>query len=161
MSLNDGAAYRQPHPCSTGLRGVECVEDSIEMRGINAGPGIADGHEGICVVLLGADHQLASPLLNRAHCFSRVKNQVQQDLLQLNAIPKDRNQSIRKPGLDRNAIPLGHALRQYEHFVDRLIEIKAFLSRWRFPDMITHPPDDVRGSVRVPDNTTERFPGLT
>jgi hypothetical protein len=46
MSLNDGVAYRQPHPCSTGLRGVEGVEDSIEMRRINAGPRIADSHEG-------------------------------------------------------------------------------------------------------------------
>ena len=101
MSLNDGAAYRQPHPCSTGLRGVEGVEDSIEMRRINAWPGIAYGHEGVCLALLGADHQLSNPLLNRAHCFSRVQNQVQQDLLQLNAIPQNRKQSIRKPGLTK------------------------------------------------------------
>src|SRR6516225_4057102 len=161
MSIDDGAAYRQPHACSSGLRGVEGVEDSIEMRWIDAGPGIADGHEGACMVLLGADHQLSWPLLYRAHCFSRVQNQVHQDLLQLNAIPQNRKQSIRKPGLDRNAIPLGDALRQYEHFVDRRIEIKAFLSRWRFLDVITHSSDDVPSSVRVPDNTIERFPGLS
>src|SRR6516164_391462 len=161
MSIYDGAAYRQPHACSTGLRGVEGVEDSIKMRWIDAWPGIADGHEGAWLVLLGADRQLSCPLLYRAHCFSRVENQVQQDLLQLNAIPQNRKQSIRKPGLDRNAIPLGDALRQYEHFVDRRIEIKAFLSRWRFLDVITHPSDDVPSSVRVPDNTTERFSGLT
>src|SRR6516162_7748619 len=160
MSIYDGAAYRQPHACSTRLCGVEGVEDSIEMRWIDARPGIADGHEGTCMVLLGADHQLSCPLLYRAHCFSRVENQVQQDLLQLNAIPQNRKQSIRKPGLDRNAIPLGDALRQYEHFVDRRIEIKAFLSRWRFLDVITHSSDDVPSSVRVPDNTIERFPGL-
>src|SRR6516164_585556 len=98
MSLDDGAAYRQPHPCPTGLRGVEGVEDTIEMRWINAGPGIAYGHDGACPVLLGADHQLSCPLLYCAHCFSRVQNEVQQDLLQLNAIPQNRKQSIRKPG---------------------------------------------------------------
>src|SRR5262250_137861 len=107
MSLDDGAAYRQPHPCPTGLRGVEGVEDSIEMRWINAWPGIAYGHEGVCLALLGADHQLSCSHLGCAHCFSCVQNQVQQDLLQLNAIPKDRRQSIRKPGPDRNAIPVG------------------------------------------------------
>src|SRR5215475_9714886 len=126
------------------------------MRRINAWPGIADGHEGACLVLLGADQEVSCSLFNRAHCFSRVQNQVQQDLLQLNSIPKDRNQTIRKPGLDRNAIPLGHALRQYEHFVDRRIEIKAFLSWRRFLDLITHPSDDIVSSVGVPDNTTER-----
>src|SRR5215813_6560624 len=107
MSMDDGAAYRQPHACSSGLCGVEGVEDSIEMRWINAWPGIAYGDEGACLVLLGADQQLSCPLLNRAHCFSRVQNEVQQDLLQLNAIPKDRDQSLRKPGLNRNAIPVG------------------------------------------------------
>src|SRR5215831_4814856 len=162
MSMDDGAAYRQPHPCSTGLRGVEGVEDSIEMRWINAWPGIAHGHEvASCLVLLGADYQLSCPHVGGAHCFSRVQYQVQQDLLQLNAIPKDRNQSIRKPGLDRNAIPVGHALRQYKHFVDRRVEIKTFLSRWRFLDVIAHSSDDVPSSIRVPDNTIERFPGLT
>src|SRR5215470_8927020 len=160
MSLDDGGAYRQPHPCPTGLRGVEGVEDSIEMCRINTWPGIAYGHESACLVLLGANHQLSYPLLNCAHRFSRVQNQVQQDLLQLNAIPKDRKQSIRKPGLDRNAISASHALRQYEHFVDRHIEIKVFLSRWRFLDLITNPSDDILGSVDVPDNTTERYLGL-
>ena len=124
MSVDDGAAYRQPHPYSTGLRGVEGIKDSIEMRGINARPGIAHGHEGTRLVLLGADQQLSCSLFNRAHCFSRVENQIQQDLLQLNAIPQNRKQSIRKPGLDRNLIPVGRALRQYEHFVDRRVRSK-------------------------------------
>src|SRR6516162_11505728 len=47
VSMDDGAANRQPHACSTGFRGVEGVEDSIEMPRIDAWPGIADGHEGV------------------------------------------------------------------------------------------------------------------
>ena len=85
-------------------------------------------------MLLGADQQLSCSLFNRAHCFSRVENQIQQDLLQLNAIPQNRKQSIRKPSLNRNAILLDHALRQYEHFAQRRIEIKAVPSWWRFLD---------------------------
>ena len=30
----------------------------------------------------------------------------------------------------------------------------------RFLDVIAHPADDIRSSVHVPDNTTERFPDL-
>src|SRR5262249_60284405 len=70
MSMDDRAAYRQPHACSTGLRGVEGVEDSIEMRRINARPGIAHGHEDACLVLLGTDQQLSYSHLNRTHCFN-------------------------------------------------------------------------------------------
>ena len=107
MGVDDGPADRQPHARSAGLRGVEGVEDPLEMRRIDARPGIAHSHEDACLVLLGADHQLSCPLLNRAHCFSRIQNQIQQDLLQLNAIPMNRKQSLCKPGLDRNAIPDG------------------------------------------------------
>src|SRR5215471_5093883 len=64
MSMDDGAANRQPHACSTGLRGVEGVEDPIEIRRINARPGIAHGHDDARLVLLGADHQFSCPLLN-------------------------------------------------------------------------------------------------
>src|SRR5215470_17440859 len=97
MSMDDGAANRQPHACSTGLRGVEGVEDSIEMRRINARPGIAHGYEGACLVLLGTDQQLSYSHLNRIHCFNCVQDQVYQDLLQLNPIPLDLDQSFRKP----------------------------------------------------------------
>src|SRR4030095_702025 len=45
MSIDDGPAYRQPHPCSTGLGGVEGVEDLFEMLAINARPGIAHRHD--------------------------------------------------------------------------------------------------------------------
>src|SRR6516162_7660758 len=124
MSVDDRAAYRQPHPCSTGLRGVEGVEDSIEMRRINAGPRIADSHEGVCMALLGADQQLSYPFLNRAHCFSRVQNEVQQDLLQLNTIPLNGEQSVGKPGLDRHAILDDCTSRQYHHLIDCRIKIE-------------------------------------
>src|SRR5215813_2535008 len=145
MSMDDGAAYRQPHACSTGLRGVEGVEDLIEMRRINSGPGIAHGHEDACPVLLGADHQVPCPRLYRAHCFSSIQNEVQQDLLQLNAISLNGKQSVRKPGLDRNATPEGHALCQYDHFVDCRVEIKTLLSRRRFLDLLSNAIDDFCG----------------
>src|SRR6516225_10659149 len=55
MSIDNGAANRQSHACSTGLRGVEGVEDPIEMRRIDARSGIAHGHADARLVLPGAD----------------------------------------------------------------------------------------------------------
>jgi hypothetical protein len=52
----------------------------------DARPGILHCHNDTCVVLLGADQQLSRRCLNRAHCFDRVQEQVQDHLLQLNAI---------------------------------------------------------------------------
>src|SRR5262245_15418503 len=107
------------------------------MRRINARPGIAHGHESACLLLLGADRQLSYARLHRAYCFSRIQDEVQQDLLQLNAISLNGKQSVRKPGLDRNAIPEGHAMRQYDHFVDCRVEIKTLFSRRRFLDLLS------------------------
>src|ERR1043166_6396385 len=69
MSIDDEAANRQPHAGSTGFRGVEGIEDPIEMRRINAGTGIAHGHADACLVLFGADQQLCGAFFNRTHCL--------------------------------------------------------------------------------------------
>src|ERR1700738_479664 len=62
MGIYNGPADRQPHSNSIGLRGVEGLENALEMRRINARPGIAHGHEdATCLVLVGADQQLACP----------------------------------------------------------------------------------------------------
>ena len=41
------------------------------------------------------------------------------DLLKLNAIPLNGKQSVGKLGLDRDAIPVGHASRQHNHLINR------------------------------------------
>jgi hypothetical protein len=61
------------------------------MRRIEARPGIADRHKDAFVVLFGADQQLSCPRLTRAHCFDRVQEQVQDHLLQLNAVAVNRD----------------------------------------------------------------------
>jgi hypothetical protein len=38
MGIDDGPADRQPHPHSAGLRGVESLENALEVFRINAGP---------------------------------------------------------------------------------------------------------------------------
>src|SRR5215472_1966095 len=76
MGVDDRPADRQPHPHTAGLRGVECLENALQMRRIDARSGIAHCHEDARVVLRGADQQLSWPRLDRAHGFNRVQDQV-------------------------------------------------------------------------------------
>ena len=89
MGIDDRPADRQPQPRSAGLRREERFENALPMRRIDARPAIVHCYEDARVFLLGADQQLSCSRLDRAHCFNRVEDQVQDDLLQLNAIPLD------------------------------------------------------------------------
>jgi hypothetical protein len=81
-------------------------------------------------------------------------------LLQLNTIPLNGKQPLRKVDLDRDCVLGDCASRQYNHLIDRLIEIKAILSGRRFLDVISHAVDDVSGSIGIAHDTVERFPDL-
>jgi hypothetical protein len=110
-------------------------------------------------LLLGRDQQLSFPLVDRAHCFGRVQDQVQDDLLQLNTIPLNWSQPLRQTGPDRNSILGDFASRQYNHLIDRFIEIKTMLSRRRFLDAISDPVDYVSRSIGIA--TTQPSASLT
>jgi hypothetical protein len=80
--------------------------------------------------------------------------------LQLNAIRLNGKQSARKPGLDRDAIPEDCALRQYDHLIDRRVEVKKLLSRRSILDMLPDAVDDVSGPIDIAnDSLTSRRPG--
>jgi len=131
------------------------------MFRINARPGIAHHNkDAIAPGVFGTDQQLTRAFIDRAHGFGRVQDQVQKDLLQLNAITLHRGQPLRQAGLDGNAILSDCASRQHDHLIDRLIEIKMMLSRQRFLDVITHPVDDESRAVGITYDTAERFPDL-
>jgi hypothetical protein len=131
------------------------------MLRIDARPGIANRDEdAIRLRSLGADQQLSRPRLDRAHCFDCVQHQVQDDLLQLNAIPPHGKQSLRKAGPDQDPILDDCASPQYNHLIDRVIKIKAGLSQRRFPDVITDPVDDLSGSIGIAHDTGKRFRDL-
>jgi len=158
MGIDDRPADRQPHPYPAGFRGVERLENALEMFPINTRPSIAHCYEdAICLGLLRADRQLSWPLLNRPHCFDCIQNQVQGDLLQLNTISLNGKHPLSKVGVYRDSILGNFASRQYNHFIDRLIDIKTILSRGRFLDVITDSVDYGSGSIGIGHDTLERF----
>src|ERR1700730_19098748 len=105
MGIYNGPADRQPHSQSAGFRSVEGLKNAVEMLRINARSRVAHCHEdAIFVRSLRADRQFSWPFLNRSHCFDRIQDQVQDDLLQLNTIPLNRKHSLRKGSLYRDSI---------------------------------------------------------
>jgi hypothetical protein len=71
------------------------------MLRINSWPRILHGYYGIAGrTLVGANRQFSRALLNRAHCFHGVQDQIEHDLLQLNAIAANGVQPLNEAGVD-------------------------------------------------------------
>ena len=109
----------------------------------------------VCSVLINNSRGPASTELIASTAF-RIKFRT--TCCKLNTIPLNGKQPLRKAGLDRDSILGDCASRQYNHLVDRLIEIKTILSRRRFLDVITDPVDDISGSIGIAHDTVKRFP---
>jgi hypothetical protein len=81
-------------------------------------------------------------------------------LLQLNTILIDGKQPLCKASLDRDSIRDHRVSRQYNHLIDRPVQIGMRLSRRRSLDVIPDTVDDISGSVGIVDDTGERFSGF-
>jgi hypothetical protein len=87
MSFDDRTADRQPHPQTAWLRCVEGGEEVRETRRGQAWPRILhrDQHA-IRFGLSSGDEQLSRPFRDRAHCLDGVDDEIEDHLLQLDAI---------------------------------------------------------------------------
>ena len=84
VRLDDGAADR--HAQAGRLRRLERFEDTLRHIGVDADARVFDADQGIALLLSREDEQVARPLLDGAHRLDGIDYQVQEDLLDLNAI---------------------------------------------------------------------------
>ena len=153
-------ANRQPHPYAAGFRGVERLENALEMFRINPRSSIAHCYEdAICLVLLCADRQLSWPLLESSPLLRRHSRSSSGRLVAIEHDPPERQTAPPRGGFYRDAILDDFALRQYNHLIDRLIEIKTILSRRSFLDVIPDPVDDA--PARSASSTMQSSASLT
>src|ERR1700752_3841402 len=88
MPLDDRAAHRQPDAHSAALRGVKGVEEFVHVLTAEANAAIPYSQAHAPVVLaVSPDQQMSRALPDVGHCVRGVAEQVQDDLLELNAIP--------------------------------------------------------------------------
>ena len=108
----------------------------------------------------GADQQISRSLADAAHCLDGVDDEVQDHLLQLDAIAVNERQTVRELRPHRNAVLHRFAAGELNHFADRRVEVHAVLLGRRLPHEGTDAGDNVAGSLAGLNDTIERLPHL-
>ena len=97
MPLDDGAADGEPDAHAVALRRVEGIEQLVHALAVDAHAGIPHAHaHTIAVLPFGSDQQLPRPIVDANHRVRGVAEQVENDLLELDAIASDRSGGRRR-----------------------------------------------------------------
>jgi hypothetical protein len=91
MGIDDGAAYREADPDTTGFGRVKGFENALELTGSDPGPGIGYRYDQPIPLARFRD-DLQFPLCNvrTRHCFDGIEDEVEHDLLELNPVSFNR-----------------------------------------------------------------------
>jgi len=158
MRLDDRAADRQPHAHPVGLGRIEGLEQAVEVRRVEPRAGVLYLDEHIIrTTLAGDDRKLARSVADASYRLDGVDDQIGHHLLQLHPICRNKRQTVRKLGLQADAVPLHFDLGQGDDLANSLVDVQAFPARRRFPDECANPVYDLAGAVAVPDNAVERL----
>ena len=113
MRLHDRAADRQPHAHAIWLGGVEGVEELFSRFRSNSDTGISHRNKNLVALSQPRLHdQLAGPAGDGGHRFETVDEQIDDDLLELDAIAKHFGETSRKVRLQRG--PMAKRLALHE-----------------------------------------------
>src|SRR5476651_1468673 len=96
MRLDDRTTNSKSYPRTGGFCRKERLEDTVSVLTFNSCPKIFNGDQnaGRPLDAIGRYPQPACTIADRAHCFDRVHNQIQKNLLQLAPIGKQRWKSL-------------------------------------------------------------------
>src|SRR5512145_1457446 len=95
MTLDNEATDGEADPHTASLGCVERVEESVRILRIEPHPRILHRQaHAIAFVSCGSDHQFPRPIVDLAHRVRGVSEQVQDDLLKLDTIARDRREVL-------------------------------------------------------------------
>ena len=83
-------------------------------------------------IRLRADPQLARALADASHCFDGVDDQIEEHLLQLNAVPLNGRQVVCELELERDTAPEQFAAGQGDDLENGLVDVQPILLRRHF-----------------------------
>jgi hypothetical protein len=96
MTLDNRATDGQTDPHTAALGCVERFEESAHVMRVEPHTCILHGEAHTVVfVALGFDHQVPWPILDTAHRVRGVQEQVQNHLLKLDTVARDRREVVR------------------------------------------------------------------
>ena len=108
-----------------------------------------NGNDGVCRVALGSKCESAWSADRAAHGFDRVDDQVENDLLQLNAVGAHRWQRIRQIGRDGHQTTGGLAIGQLDHLRDHVVEPALISAGRRISHQRANRAQDIGGAAAV------------
>jgi hypothetical protein len=125
VSRDDRPADREAQAQSIVLRGLEGLEDLVELAARDTRAAIFDRELNHDVLSRGRGHR-QPPLVtgDRAHGLAAVDDQVQQHLLELHAVAGDGGKAWVQPGHQAHAAPPQIAGGESEHLLRHLVEVE-------------------------------------
>ena len=125
MPLDDGSADGEPDTHAAALRRMEGIKELVHAPTVNANAGIAHYHTHVIAgVLLSADQQLPRPIIDAAHRVCGVAEEIQNDLLELDAIPGDLREVFGELRLNDYAVSLKLTHRQRNYLARGVVQIE-------------------------------------
>ena len=107
MSLHYGEADRQPDSHSVSFRCIETFEELVYYVRFKTDARIfyAETHL-VPLIPFGSDEQLSRAIVNCAHCLRSISQEVEDDLLKLDAVSCHGRQVVRKLLAQNHAVTL-------------------------------------------------------
>jgi len=117
MTFDDRATHGQPNAHAFRLGAVERREELLRVPRIEAHAAVTDGdaHETVFVEPR-PDEQVAGPILDREHGVGGIREQVQNDLLQLDPIADDNRKVAGEVRAQERPLALQLAATERNHF---------------------------------------------
>src|SRR6185312_3965018 len=149
MRLDDRPRDREAHSHAALFRGEECIEYLVGV--LDAGAGIADLDAHEISVPSRADPQ-RSRSGARLHGLETVAHEVDEDLLYLHPVERDRRNIAFDARLDRRLDFHGKLREQPARFRDEAVQARTASRLDGLPEQSAYPADDRRGGICVADD---------
>jgi hypothetical protein len=125
MPLHNRSADGQSDTHAAALRRIEGIEELVHGLTVNADTAVPHHHtHAVAILSLGPDQQLPRPVVDIHHRVRGVANKIQNDLLELDAIPGYVREIIGELRLQNHALSLKITQRQRNDLPRGVIEIE-------------------------------------
>src|SRR6516164_6023660 len=125
VSLDDRLADRKSHPRAASLCGEERLENTARILRVDSGSCIFHGDKN---AQAGLDSRCYSKytrtFIDRFHSFDRIRNQIHEDLLQLDAVADDRWNTIVQLGHHGYASRPQVDLNKRKSFLNKAVDVQ-------------------------------------
>src|SRR5215469_5895305 len=99
VRLDDRLADRESHPGAASLCGEESLENTARILRVDSRSGIFHGDKNARAIFDARCYsKYTRTFIDRFHRFNRIRDQIHEDLLQLDVVADDRWNAIVQPG---------------------------------------------------------------